>query len=278
MMGDNNAFIENDRGEVVIFHEGRMIPVPSDHPRNAKIRHALYEADYGAAVEMADRHQEVRRLFEAAGLGLALQETSDGVVTLNDQPLTQGLGKLAIAMLDHGAPKKPMLRFLQRASKNPREDIQEELLSFLANNDFLVDDDGYIIAWKKVLLDQDHVPRDLHSRSLDYTPGRVVTMPEEFVNDDPSVHCAPGLHFATWGFTCSFGGWTRDRTVVEMRVDPKDVRAVPHDGYTKGRATTLYLVRTIDNWEDYPKEQPPAPEGSFDPSDFAQVNHAPQTH
>jgi hypothetical protein len=60
---------------------------------------------------------------------------------------------------------------------------------------------------------------------MDNSVGRVVTMKREDCDSNPNVTCSRGLHCAAYSFARNGGG----DVVVDVKVNPKDVVAIPID-------------------------------------------------
>lgn len=247
--GGGRAFLQNDQGQVVILAGGDMTTVPSDHDKRDEILQALNSGDYDRAINLADRTVAVRK-FLSQDEGVAIVD-DDGFVTIDGQPIDAEVGQKAIDMMEEGLAPTPLINFLQLLQLNPKASIRQELLPFLAANDFAIDEDGLIVAWKKVTTASDGSLTDPYTETLDYTPPRTVTMPRDQVDDDPTRSCAPGLHFATWDFTYNYTAGSR---VVELRVNPRDVVSIPTAHVRKGRACTFHIEREIPNWRDLDAE------------------------
>lgn len=252
------AWFTNDQGQIVILYDGRMITVDLEEELADRIRRYLQGGAYDMAVQLADRSKQTTRfLAEVDGLTL---ERDGNTLTLDGEPTPSGMGRRVIKMLEAGASPKPLVRFIEKLRKNPDPRVREQLFDFLQLNDFYIDADGNIVAWKKVTRKEDGTLVDIWTKSLDYTPPRTVTMPRDSVEADPNKACAPGLHFATWDFTQSYMGID----IVELRVNPKDVVSVPNSHRDKGRACTFHIERELSRAEAS-MTKPPAPAGAVAP-------------
>jgi len=253
---DQSAFFCTDEAEITIIHNGRLVTIPADHSKHDAIWMALQNGLYDCAILMSDRHEQLAQEVAKYSIdGLELSKTIDGKILFNNRRMSLHVGEKAIELLDNNMPLRPLLLFLRNLQQNPDMDVQEDLLNFLAVNDFAIDNKGMVIAWKKVLkLDANHYV-DQWTKQLDYTPPKTLTMPRECVEKDSSNSCGRGFHFATWRYTYNYGG----STVVELQVHPKHVVSIPRHEREKGRCSDMKIVREIPDWEQYNDIPPSSP-------------------
>jgi hypothetical protein len=237
------TWLRDSLGNISIFGPSRNYHITPDHSAQERIIQNLILGQYQEAAELADRREAVKNFLDIHMDGIQLKTDRNGEVLLNDQVLPEAVAEKALNMIDAGINALPLLRFLKRSQENPDPAVHEQLLQFVAANDFHIDQDGFIVAWKKVSEDM----KDLWTRSLDYSPPRTVVMPREAVVADPDEACAAGLHFATWRFTYNYTG----SRVVELRVDPANVVSVPKAHVDKARASSFQIVREVLGWKSF---------------------------
>jgi hypothetical protein len=120
---------------------------------------------------------------------------------------------------------------------NPSATAQRELLLFCEANDFVIHEDGDLLAYKAVRPDY----KDKHSGRFDNSVGQVVEMPRDQVDDRREETCSFGLHFAAWNFASTFG--TSADPVMVIKVNPRDVVSIPHDyNNQKGRCCRYEVI------------------------------------
>jgi hypothetical protein len=74
---------------------------------------------------------------------------------------------------------------------------------------------------------------------MDNSPGRVVEMERNQVDDNKDQTCSTGLHFCGMSYLSHFSG---ERTVI-VKVNPADVVSIPSDyNGAKGRACRYEVV------------------------------------
>lgn len=139
----------------------------------------------------------------------------------------------------HKLPFKHILLFWMNLKMNPSFNSREQLFKFLEHNGHPITQDGCFIAYRSVNLDF----KDWHTGKMDNRVGKTVKVSRSKVDDNPNNTCSHGLHVAAWQYASTFrtGGH-----LVEVKVNPKDVVAVPtdYDG-TKMRVCEFKVIRKV---------------------------------
>jgi hypothetical protein len=143
-----------------------------------------------------------------------------------------------INMLQEGFTIEPLVKFMENLFENPSKRSVDELYSFLEKNNLPITPDGHFLAYKRVREDY----KDCHSGTMDNSPGQVLTMARNKVDDNQNNTCSYGLHFCSEGYLKHFGG---SRTVI-VKINPRDVVSIPNDyNQTKGRACRYEVVGEV---------------------------------
>jgi hypothetical protein len=146
----------------------------------------------------------------------------DGLVYVNGNKVSDYLSRKILEFIDQKLPHKPLVKFAEKLSQNPSFRAVNELYCFLEKNNHPLTEEGNFIAYKKVRDDF----KDVHSGKFDNSPGKVLEMPRNEVNENPNETCSYGLHVANWEYAANFysGG-----VMLEIEVNPADVVAIPVD-------------------------------------------------
>ena len=151
--------------------------------------------------------------------------------------LNTGLSVRMIQMLQEGFPIEPMVNFMENLYKNPSKRAVTELYGFLEKNNLPITPDGHFLAYKKVRSNF----LDIHSGTMDNSPGTIVEMERHEVDDNKDVTCSTGLHFCGMSYLPHFGGGD-SRTVI-VKINPADVVSIPSDyNDAKGRACRYEVI------------------------------------
>jgi hypothetical protein len=130
-----------------------------------------------------------------------------------------------------------LLNFLEKLMENPSRRAVNELYGFLQANDIEIAEDGDFLAWKKVR--EDYL--DIHSGTIDNSPGANPRVARNMVDEDSNQTCSYGLHVCSKSYLPHFGNST-DSRIVQVKVNPKDVVAVPADYNNAKMRTAGYHV------------------------------------
>ena len=140
-----------------------------------------------------------------------------------------------INMLQEGFPVEPMINFMENLMQNPSMQSVKELYGFLEKNNLPVTPDGHFLAFKKVRSNF----LDVHSGTMDNSPGKIVEMERNEVDDNRDRTCSAGLHFCSQSYLSHFGG----EKIVIVKINPKDVVSIPSDyNDAKGRACRYEVI------------------------------------
>ena len=142
-----------------------------------------------------------------------------------------------IQMLQDGFPVEPLVKFMENLHNNPSFRAVNELYGFLEKNSLPITPEGHFLAYKKVRADF----KDIHSGTMDNSPGQVLSMERNAVDDNQNNTCSYGLHFCSMEYLNHFGG-SDSRTVI-VKINPADVVSIPTDyNNSKGRACRYEVV------------------------------------
>ena len=131
--------------------------------------------------------------------------------------------------------------FVQRLTQNPDPRVVDSIYAFISANDIQLDPDGFVIAFKKVRGDY----FDIHSGTMDNSPGRIVYMDRKDVDDDPKRTCSRGLHVCSRSYLRHFGH--SDSRTVRCLVCPSDFVSIPADyNDAKARVCEYFVLDELD--------------------------------
>jgi len=169
-------------------------------------------------------------------------EFKSGGVYLDGSPLPESLAQRFMEYKEMNIPFDALILFWNKLKKNPNRNSVEMLYEFLQHNGHPITRGGNFIAYRKVRK-KDGKYVDVHTGTMDNSPGSVPEMPRNQVDSDPNQTCSTGLHVAAWSYLSSFGG----DVIMEVEVDPRDVVCVPIDYQgTKMRVSRFRVIEEIN--------------------------------
>lgn len=166
-------------------------------------------------------------------------------VTYNGKDIDGALHERILSMMQMKLPVDPLAKFLERIQLNPSRRVIKELFNFLDKGQLPLTEDGCFLARKVVAGNF----MDYHSGTVDWSPGNVVKMDRNEVDDDPQSTCSYGLHVYNRDYGKGFmrsGG-----KFLVVKVAPEDVVAIPYDyDGAKMRVCQAEVIQEITNEDD----------------------------
>lgn len=258
------AWISNSGG-ITIFYNGESNTIPNSHVNYERILDALKSKRYDSLESLMN----VAKAIENYSAGNFKVE--HGQVLFNGQVFHNVMSERLLDMMRHGFDVKPLMNFMANLVQNPSRTAVEELYLFLESGKLPITEDGHFLAYKKVRSNfMDH-----HTGKCDHSPGKTLEMDRFKVDDNRENTCSYGYHFCSLDYLPQFGGNNLTSKVVIVKINPKDVVAIPSDyKNTKGRTCRYVVVGEYkgdwnkslwndvpvvdegDDWQDYTPANP----------------------
>lgn len=177
---------------------------------------------------------------------LSLTISSDGdAVYYNGQPVDNSLTRRMLQYLRDGTDVSTLVPFLENLLQNPSYRAVQDLYEFLERGNIPLTVDGDFLAYKAVRDDW----KDIHSGTFDNSIGKVVEIPRNQVDEDPDQTCSRGLHVCSFEYLPSFAH--ADGHVVIVKINPKDVVAIPRDyNLSKMRVCRYEVIGEVEGYYD----------------------------
>ena len=216
---------------VTVVIDGKPHTVSKTHVTYQKVVDAIKASDWDAVKAVID---PVKVVLNYGRGNISIQGNQ---LFWKGEPFAGVLATRMISMLEEGFTIEPLVLFMENLLKNPSKRSVDELYGFLEKNNLPITPDGYFLAYKKVRNDF----LDIHSATMDNSPGTVVEMERFKVDDNKDQTCSTGLHFCGMSYLSHFGGGS-DRTVI-VKINPADVVSIPSDyNGAKGRACRYEVI------------------------------------
>jgi len=208
----------------------KTVSIPKEHKVYEQIKTALKNREYNTAVKLSDKTTQIALHTKGDVV------VKDGQLFIKDEKLPDCLGKRILQFIEEDLPYEPLKKFWKNLRKNPNEESKQDLYAFLEHNGIPITEDGCFIAYKAV----DANFKDYHTGKFDNSVGKVIKMPRAKVDPDRNHSCSKGLHVATYNYMSGFGG--KEGQHIEVKVNPKDVVAVPVDYNSEKMRVCKYEV------------------------------------
>lgn len=238
----NTALIVNTSGCTVVVGS-KVTTLANDHPNFERVQQAYADGD----VETMERLISISDSITNDSGGLI--KIVDGQLYYGNRKMANALTKRIIHLISTGRDSfaEPLIAFLDNVMSNPSYRAVEGLYEWLERSKLPITPDGHFIAWKMVRDDfLDH-----YTGTMDNSPGQIVSISRNMVDEDPDRTCSSGLHFCSNEYLTS--GYGHSGKIVMVKVNPKDVGAFPHDyNISKGRCCRYEVLQEVA--PSYPEE------------------------
>lgn len=216
---------------LTIYADGRSRVAHADNKHFNEIKDALKQKDFDKVFSLMDKTEAVK------AFGDGKVEVLNGVIYYNNQPLHNVLCDKIINMMDDGFDVSSMINFLENLMDNPSHNAVNELYLFLEHGNLPITPDGHFLAYKKVNNDF----KDYHTGLFDNSPGKILEVLRNQVDDNRDNTCSSGLHFCSLNYLKHYYGG--EGKVIILKINPRDVVSIPSDyNNTKGRSCRYEVV------------------------------------
>lgn len=226
----------------IVFDDGQSTTMYKSQPNYGLVADAVRASNWTLAQDLA---------FPATKIAAQLSDATDhitkdvriehGVVLLNDEPMHGTLVDRMLTMVDEGFDVVPMANFLKNLQRNESYRAVNELYGFLEESNLPITPDGHFLAYKRVSGDF----TDIHTGTFDNSPGTIVRMSRNEVNEDKTKTCSAGLHFCSHDYLPSYANSAGNKTIL-IKINPRHVVSIPVDyNNAKGRCCEYEVVSEI---------------------------------
>ncbi len=236
-------------GSITVFLDGVPTIIDSTHPNQNVIYDIIRATGLNLTDAQVDEFRKLVSIPETIKAQVDAHNFGDVTVGLDavlykGKPINSYLTTTMLNMLGQGIDIAPWALFMDKLYKNPSKTAVDELFLWLDKANMPITDDGCFFAYKKVKDDYTSFHKAPGGVDVANTPGTVVEMPRNEVDDNRSKTCSYGLHFCSYHYLPSYHG--SQGKVVLVKIDPADVVSIPSDyDNAKGRASKYTVVGEI---------------------------------
>lgn len=229
-----------------IITPGSITVVIDGEPRIVTTSDKLFYAIKDAVQRKADE-SEILELLNPQALIAKYSggrvEVSDGKVYLDGEETHAFVSTRILDMIADGFDPEPLTNFLVKIKNNPSYRTRRDLYQFLEYGGLALFADGDFTAYKYIREDY----TDCFTGKFRHDVGAILEMPRSDCDDDPTITCSAGLHFCSFSYLPSY---SQGRRVVQLKINPADVVAIPVDyNNTKGRACRYQVFKELERKE-----------------------------
>lgn len=217
-----------------IFLDFVPYTVPTSHANWTQILEALNNPE--------TTEDDIRPLLDVAK---SVSDYMNGAVEYRDRalfynglPLDTPLTRRIVSHMSSGLEgiAAPLIEFLKNVMHNPSRRSVLGLYDWVEKSGLPITPDGHVMAYKIV----EHDFKDCYTKTFDNSPGQVVEVPRNQVDEDPDETCSFGLHVCSASYLPQYG--PSNKQVVIVKVNPADFVAVPRDYNTAKARVCRYEV------------------------------------
>lgn len=217
---------------LTVVIDGNPHTISNTHVTFEKVKEAIKAGDWDKVKDIIEPKKVV------LNYGQGNVSVQGDTLFWKGKPWHNAMATRMIQMLQDGFPIDPMVKFMENLMENPSNRSVKELYGFLEKNNLPITPDGCFLAYKKVR-DNFH---DVHTGTFDNSPGKVVEMERNEVDDESTRTCSHGLHFCSKEYLNHFGG----ERIVIVKINPRDVVSIPTDyDQSKGRCCRYEVISEL---------------------------------
>lgn len=222
---------------VNLYLDAGMQSVANDHP------------NFSAIMEKLLANADVQEIEDLVDIPKNLLKVSQGHISIvgeelkyDGTPLHNALTVRIIDLLKRQKPVDSLMKFMDNLMQNPSFRAVNELYGFLEACTLPITADGHFLAYKKVSKDYMSIHANPDGSHIDNHIGQKPSMPRNMVDEDSERTCSNGLHVCSYGYLDSFGSDGPQDHVLVVKINPKDVVAVPKDYNNQKMRVCAYEV------------------------------------
>lgn len=233
------AYLITDKN-VSLTLDGKPHIIPSSSSVHARVLEAI----------KAGNEDSLRNLLKPKQ---RIAHSTEGRIQFDGRELTFNGSVLHNAIKDRlshlwnlGMDYQPLLRFLDNLMDNPSHRALKETYRFLEACNLPITSDGHFLAYKMVRSNY----FDIYTGTMDNSIGQVVEVPRNMVDEDSDRTCSNGLHACSQAYLGGYGSSGRGDRIVVVKINPRDVVAVPRDYNNSKMRVCRYEVVDELTWDD----------------------------
>lgn len=228
-------------GNYLIVHYGENKPciLEKGSEKFEKVHSLLLNKKDQEVIEALDLSDKIQKFSE----GKFVVDKVSGCVTIDGVVVRNVICDRILKFCQEDLPYQPLINFWKNIQENPSEESKEHLFLFLEANMMPITDDGCFLAYKRVTRNDKGNLVDTRTKTFDNSIGKIVEMPRDHVDARRDVTCSHGLHVAAYHYANKeYSG----SDLLEVKVNPRDVVAVPNDYHNEKMRVCRYEVIGIN--------------------------------
>lgn len=225
-------------GSLVVTTDSRVFTLTDDHTDFANILEMLKTGRNDEAEVALDRATAIRAAVTETKFSIV-----GNVVSYNGRDLPTVMADYIIRMKNEDFDLGPLEKFTDNLFQNPSFRALNEAFRFIQANQMPITEDGCFIGYRAVTPEY----TDIRTQKFDNSIGAIVKEDRNLVDENPDRTCSNGLHVCSLEYINSGGYGRSDSPWIIVKVNPRDVVAVPRDyNNTKLRCCEFEVIGELD--------------------------------
>lgn len=217
--------------------DGRVLTVDDGHVNYIKLHDAYKAGDADEFVKLYDTISSISNTLSSKSGGKA--ELRGETIYYAGSPLHNEMSRRMIQIVKEGENIEYLLLFIENLMSNPSKRAIDELYNFLSHKNLPITEDGCFLAYKCVR--ENYL--DKHSGKFNNSPGAILEMPRNSVDDNCNNTCSYGFHAGSLEYSGPNGSfWHATDKVIIVKINPADVVSIPADYNAQKLRTCKYEV------------------------------------
>lgn len=214
--------------QIIASRDGKITQIPSSHESYEEAEDAYRRQDADAFQAAIDTFTTINTMGDGR-FTIGEHDTVTFTHVLGHQvAVPDSIAERVIHFAKRKLPATALEAFCDRLFENPSAGVVSRLFAFLEANRITLLPDGKFLGYKKVGPNYESLYSGKGAEKFDNSPGLVVEVPRNKVDDNHEKTCSYGLHVSAFDYASRFASRS-DNKLVEVAVDPRDVVSVPPD-------------------------------------------------
>ncbi len=221
----------------IMYESTDTSTIEPDHESYEEIKRKLIEGDYDNIKVLACR-KTMREAIEQGNFKIS----SDGLY-MNGSLVKNPVADEICELFQREEPFEHLLKFYQNLCLCPSAHIYKTLFNMIKNSHVQINEDGNIIAYRRVRSNF----TDPRTGTMDNSVGTTLTIPYHEVDHNYNNTCSRGLHVCAPHYLNNSGyGGRGCPKVIKVEVEPRNCVAIPSDyRFTKMRVCSFKVIEDI---------------------------------
>lgn len=215
--------------QITVYHNDSILNFNREENEKLflQVRELYKNGDYDAIAKLTVSPENINFRYADSDLSIS----KEGVVTINGDVLPASLSKVIVSLYKEEAPIDCFINFWHKLNKNPFATTVERLYDFIEKNGITILPDGDLLLYRVVRkTETPNVFVDIYTGTIKQAIGDTLSLPYNKVDNRNEVSCSFGFHTCAYSYTNHYGSVSSGiDTVVNVKVNPKDICAIPYD-------------------------------------------------